>query len=221
MHQNTGEASGDPERELEHDWNLFQAVETGSAGGFWRCWRAMKPVVVIGRHNAVRETVFEDACRADNVNVLTRFSGGGAVILGPGSLNYAVAVPLDSRPDLVNVEASVSFVLRTIVGALGVPGLRPIGGDLTLGGRKVSGSAQRRGRRALIQHGTLLYDFDARLATRYLKEPARRPAYRAARCHAEFMGNLPLSADEIRGRLETAWADLLDNAKHPLGHPTR
>ena len=74
-----------------------------------------------------------------------------------------------------------------------------------LRGRKVSGNAQRRGRRALIHHGTLLYDFDPGLAARYLKEPARQPAYRAARRHAEFIGNLPLSAETIRARLETAW----------------
>ena len=40
------------------------------------------------------------------------------------------------------------------------------------------------------------------LAARYLREPARRPAYRAARRHAEFIGNLPLSAETIRARLE-------------------
>ena len=73
-------------------------------------------------------------------------------------------------------------------------------------GRKVSGNAQRRGRRALLHHGTLLYDFDPGLAARYLKEPIRRPAYRSGRCHADFIGNLPLSAEDdpgaARGRLE-------------------
>ncbi len=209
MHQNRGEASADPQGELERDWTLFQAVEDGFAAGFFRCWQIMKPVVVIGWHNAIAESVFQEVCRADRVDVLRRFSGGGAVVLGPGSLNYAVVLRLVSRPELANIEASVAFVLQTIVGALGVRGLVPIGGDLTLEGRKVSGSAQRRGRRALVQHGTLLYDFDDRLATRYLQEPTRRPPYRAARCHSEFMGNLPLSADEIRARLETAWEDLL------------
>jgi len=73
-----------------------------------------------------------------------------------------------------------------------------------LNGRKVSGSAQRRGRRALLHHGTLLYDFDPALAVRYLKEPSRQPAYRARRSHGEFLGNLPLTGEEVRARLVAA-----------------
>ena len=55
--------------------------------------------------------------------------------------------------------------------------------------------------RALVElaatYGAKIYQ----LAVRYLKEPARRPAYRAARSHSEFLGNLPLSVQEIRSRL--------------------
>jgi lipoate-protein ligase A len=88
-----------------------------------------------------------------------------------------------------------------------MPGLSVAGEtDLAFRGRKVSGNAQRRGRRALIHHGTLLFEFDARLATRYLKEPARQPAYRVGRRHAAFLGNLPLSVETIRARLESAWS---------------
>ena len=105
--------------------------------------------------------VIEEACRADGVRVLRRFSGGGAVVLGPGCLNYAVALSLVSRPELADVAASFQFILGRIVAALGVPGLSIAGEtDLALDGRKVSGNAQRRGRRALMHHGTLLYDFD-------------------------------------------------------------
>jgi lipoate-protein ligase A len=144
------------------------------------------------------------------VPVLRRFSGGGTVILGPGCLNYALALPLVSQPRLADVAASFQLLLGRIVTALAVPRLAIEGRtDLTLDGRKVSGNAQRRGRRALLHHGTLLYDFDPALATRYLKEPARRPAYREERGHAAFMGNLPLDRERVRACLATAWADLV------------
>jgi lipoate-protein ligase A len=78
------------------------------------------------------------------------------------------------------------------------------GGDLVFRGRKVSGSAQRRGRRAILHHGTILYDFDASLATRYLKEPARQPPYRAGRRHSDFLGNLPLSRSAVFAALQRA-----------------
>jgi lipoate---protein ligase len=204
----SGSSVADPDQELAGDLALFMAVELGSAIGLHRCWQSASPVAVVGRHGVVADDVMVEACRADGVDVLRRFSGGGAVVLGHGCLNYAVALSLVSRPELSDVAASFQFILHAIASALRVPGLSIHGTDLVLHDRKVSGNAQRRGRRGLVHHGTLLYDFDPGLATRYLKEPARQPAYRASRRHADFLGNIPLSGDTIRERLENAWATL-------------
>jgi len=216
MHQNVEEACLDSEAHLARDWALFQSVEAGTSEILYRYWHAIQPVVVVGRNSHVDDDVIHEKCRADKVHVLRRFSGGGAVVLGPGCLNYAVALSFVSQPAaLRDVAGGFRFILQRIVAALGIPGLTIAAGtDLVLDGRKVSGNAQRRGRRALIHHGTLLYDFDPRLVTRYLKEPARQPAYRGARRHLEFIGNLPLPADTIRARLETAWTARGD---HPCG----
>jgi lipoate-protein ligase A len=204
LHQNIEETGLDPEEQLARDWALFQSVEAGASGDLCRCWHAPRPIVVVGRHSRISADVIQETCLRDDVRVLRRFSGGGAVVLGPGCLNYAVVLSLDSRPELSDVAVSFQFILGGIVAALGISGLSVAGGsDLVLAGRKVSGNGQRRGRRALVHHGTLLYDFDPGLATRYLKEPVRQPAYRANRCHQEFLGNLPLSAETIRARLKS------------------
>jgi lipoate-protein ligase A len=195
------------EDELATDWALYLAVERGEAERF-RCWQAARPVVVLGRHGDPRAEIHESACAADDVQIVRRFSGGGTVVLGPGCLNYVVALSLVSRPELADVAGSFRFVLRAIVTALKVPGLSAVGTDLAVNGRKVSGNAQRRGRRAMVHHGTLLYDFDPALAARYLKEPVRQPAYRAARRHGDFLGNLPLSRDVLCARLEAVWRSL-------------
>ncbi len=210
-HDSIEESGPDPEEQLAHEWAMFQCVETGASGTLTRCWQAVRPVVVVGRHGRVADDVIQERCRADGVRVLRRFSGGGAVVLGPGCVNYAVVLSLVSWPELASVAASFQLILERVVAALAISGLAIAGGtDLALDGRKVSGNAQRRGCRALIHHGTLLYGFDPRLATRYLKEPARQPAYRAARRHAEFLGSLPHSAGTIRARLETAWGAFRD-----------
>jgi lipoate-protein ligase A len=190
--------------ELAADRSLLHAVEDGAAERV-RCWQTSRPVVVLGRHGVSAADVHQDACRADGIQIVRRFSGGGAVVLGPGCLNYALALSLVSRPGLSDVAASFRCVLEAIAAALEVPGLAAVGTDLAVNGRKVSGNAQRRGRHAMVHHGTLLYDFDPDLATRYLKEPARQPAYRAGRRHADFLGNIPLSGEVIRARLETIW----------------
>lgn len=199
----------EPLEQVAADLALWEAAEAGHPGQPGRCWQTDGPVVVVGRHGDVASEINEDACRADGVPVLRRFSGGGAVVLGHGCLNYAVALSLASHPALAEVAASFRFVLEALVTALAVPGLSIMGGtDLALNGRKVSGNAQRRGRRAIVHHGTLLYAFDPALATRYLKEPVRQPRYRAARSHADFLGNLPLSGETIRVRLQRAWEGL-------------
>jgi len=206
MYQNPEETGRDAEEQLGRDWAMFQSVEAGASGSLYRCWETTGPVVVVGRSSRIDADVTLDACRDDGVPVVRRFSGGGAVVLGPGCLNYAVALSIVSRPELAHVGTSFEFILGRIVAALDVPGLSVAGEtDLALAMRKVSGNAQRRGRRALLHHGTLLYGFDPGLASRYLNEPVRQPAYRAARRHEEFLGTLPLSADAIRTRLEAAW----------------
>jgi lipoate-protein ligase A len=209
MHQNP---HGSSHNGLDGDWALFQAVERGETHHVYRCWQTARPVVVAGRHRPLSDDVRLDACRADAVPIVRRPSGGGTVVLGDGCLNYAVACSFVSRPELIDVPASFATILRAIADALDVPGLSLCGGtDLALDGRKVSGNAQRRGRRALLHHGTLLFAFDPSLAARYLKEPARQPAYRAGRRHADFMTNIPMPAEQLQARLELGLR-ALDNA---------
>jgi lipoate-protein ligase A len=200
MHQ--GDANATPDDHLQQEWLLFQQLDAGDRDSFFRVWEARRPVVVVGRSTTMDEHVILDACHADGVRVIRRVSGGGTVVLGPGCLNYAIGLAVVSRPDLASVQGSFTIILGAIVSALGIAGLSIEGTtDLAIDGRKVSGNAQRRGRRALIQHGTLLYDFDPALATRYLREPCRRPAYRAGRPHAGFLGNLPLPKHVLEARV--------------------
>src|SRR5437867_9133091 len=194
MHQYGKEEDLTPEVHLEREWQLFQRIESGTTGHLYRTWETAQPVVVVGRSLSIADHVNQEACRKDSVPILRRFSGGGAVVLGPGCLNYALGFSFVSCPGLIDVAASYRTILGRLAETLSVAGLAIGGGtDLVLNGRKVSGNAQRRGRRALIHHGTLLYAFDAGLDARYLKEPRRQPAYRASRGHLEFIGNLPLS----------------------------
>ncbi|MPY86564.1 MAG: lipoate--protein ligase family protein [Luteitalea sp.] len=195
-----------PPDQLAHDWTLFRAAEDGSASETLRFWETIHPAVVVGRGGRISDEVRDQTCTADGVPILRRCSGGGAVVLGPGSLNYALVLSLVQRPELVDVRRSYRIILGRLAEALAVPNLTFSGtSDLALGTRKVSGNAQRRGTRALLHHGTLLYAFDPRLSERYLKEPRRQPPYRGRRPHADFLTNLPLSAAAIRERITRAW----------------
>lgn len=205
MQQSREDTSLSPTEHLARDWRLFQAVESGAAEVGWAIWETHEPVVVLGRHNQIDDWIDLSACRHDGVDVLRRCSGGGAVVLGPGCLNYAVGLSIVSRPRLAEVAATFRTVLAAFIAAFQIEGLMLAGAsDLALEGRKVSGNAQRRGRRGVLHHGTLLYDFDAALAHRYLREPPRQPDYRAGRSHERFLGNLPLDREAVRRKTEMA-----------------
>jgi len=187
---------------LALDAALFQAIEAGAEDETLRLWESPALVVVLGRSSVISNEVEQAACAADGVAILRRDSGGSAVLLGPGCMSYSLLLSLGRHPELRNVRLSYRLILGWLVRALAVPGLEIRGvSDLAIGGRKVSGNAQRRGRRALLHHGTVLYEFESRWVERYLKLPSSQPDYRSGRRHADFLGDLPLSRDQVRMRL--------------------
>jgi lipoate-protein ligase A len=196
----------DPIGNIALDSVLFAAVEERDGEETLWLWESPQPAVVVGRFGVIGREINERACRADGVPVMRRITGGGAVVIGPGCLNYACVLSLEARPELRDVAGSYGAILGWIVEALGAPGLDVAGvSDLAVGDRKVGGSAQRRGRRALLHHGTVLYGFDASLMERYLKTPRRQPAYRAGRRHAAFVTNAPMEPVAIVAGLARAF----------------
>jgi lipoate---protein ligase len=219
MPQNPAKHDRTAGEHLAEDWQLFQQVEEGAAHYLSRLWEVHTPAVVLGRFGTAAEEVFEARCERDGVPVVRRFSGGGAVVLGPGCLNFSAVFALPRHAEFMDVSRSFKLVLGRIAAALAVEGVTIEGGtDLAIGGRKVSGNAQRRGRRALIHHGTLLYDFDPMLAARYLREPGRQPGYRRRRPHHDFIGAVRVPRDLLSERLSIALADAAAFAAGPWMH---
>jgi lipoate-protein ligase A len=78
--------------------------------------------------------------------------------------------------------------------------------DLSLGGRKFSGNAQRRKRRALLFHGAFLLRFNIAMMRRFLPMPSRQPDYRQNRPHDQFLTNLDVPSALIKSALRKAWS---------------
>ena len=215
--------SADPHDNVALDAALFHALEATGAGETLRFWESQGTAVIVGSLGDIPRQVHEDACLRDGVPIIRRLSGGGAVVVARGCLNYSLVLSLDARPELRHVAQSYRLILGRIVDALDVPGLGIQGlSDLAIERRKISGSAQRRGRRALLHHGTFLYAFDIQSLERYLKEPDRQPAYRARRRHAAFVANAPLEPQAIAAALIRAWAGEPEHPRPECGaadHP--
>lgn len=193
---------------LALDEALLLHAETQGGAPVLRFWEPTGLAVVLGA--SCRRLVDVDVarCRADGVPVARRSSGGGTVIVGPGTLNVTVVLPGDAAPGLDAVDTAQAYVLERTARALrrfgpdvGVKGH----GDLTRGDRKFAGSAQRRLRRFFLVHASLLYRFPIRLVSRYLHLPDRQHAYRARRSHEEFLTNLDVPRPDLLAALRSAW----------------
>jgi lipoate-protein ligase A len=192
---------------------LIEADERG-AGPALRIWEPEQPAVILGASGRWREDIKIAACQADGVAIARRSSGGGTVVIGPGSLNVAVVLPASAAPGLTAVDTAQAYVLDRIARAIRASGptVERLGsGDLTLDRRKFSGSAQRRLRDHFLVHASLLFAFPLDLVERYTHLPRRQPAYRENRSHLDFLVNLPLPRARLVAAIQEAWLP----AQHP------
>ncbi|MFM7150038.1 MAG: biotin/lipoate A/B protein ligase family protein [Gemmataceae bacterium] len=195
-----------PAENLALDEALLLQAESGEAGEILRIWELPQLAVVLGAGGKLKEDVHEEACLLDGVPILRRASGGGTVLLGPGSLCYSLVLAQDSHPALQDILPSYEHILSRVAEAVGVPGLTMAGtSDLTLELVKCSGNAQQRKRRYLLHHGTLLHGMDLDRVGRYLRMPVRQPDYRAGRDHASFVRNLEVRRDKLIAGLRESW----------------
>jgi len=198
-----------PELNLALDEALLLSAENGSGGESLRFWSSDRPFVVLGYSRAAVSDVDLEACRQDGIPVLRRYSGGGTVVQGPGCLNYNLVLRIDRSPEFSTITGTTRTILSRHAAALSdlLHGtVLPDGqSDLTLGGRKFSGNAQRRLVSYLAFHGTLMLHLDVSLLSRYLRMPDRQPAYRQRRSHSDFVTNLPLEEDQVKSLLASSW----------------
>ena len=217
-----------PEENLACDEALLDWCDEGEGPEVLRFWEPHQHFVVVGYSNKVVREVNAETCCELSIPILRRCSGGGTVLQGPGCLNYALIMRIDSDPALRTVTGTNRFVmerhraaledllsrssrreearssnsaLRTPRSALSVRGHT----DLAIDGRKFSGNAQRRKRRAVLFHGTFLLCMDVPLIDRVLPMPSKQPDYRQSRSHREFLMNWNVSANAVKAALRQAW----------------
>jgi lipoate-protein ligase A len=197
-----------PTENLALDDALLDELEEQGGDPVLRFWESDRYFVVLGPSCRLFDDVHADACEQDAIPVLRRASGGGTVLQGPGCLSYAFVLPLTLHPDLSDIRATNRLILERIARALHrwepATAFRGIS-DLAIDGKKVSGNAQRRTRHALLFHGTVLHAMSGDLITRYLKQPARQPDYRADRPHGTFLRTIDVPPTDLKVAIAGAW----------------
>jgi lipoate-protein ligase A len=197
-----------PVKNLALDEALLDEVDDQGGDGVLRFWESDRHFVVLGRACGLADDVHLAACKTDGVPILRRASGGGTVVQGPGCLSYALVLPIELHPALATIRSSYRFILERMARALHrwepTTAFRGIS-DLAIGEMKISGNAQRRQRRTILCHGTILHGMPLEVIDRYLKQPQRQPDYRANRPHETFLRTLNAPPDELKEAIAAVW----------------
>lgn len=102
--------------------------------GFFLLWRN-EPCVVIGKNQVAADEINPDYVSARSLPVVRRMTGGGAVYHDAGNLNFSFIQ--NGEPNRAKLCRPVIEVLRS----LGVEAELSGRNDITVDGRKVSGTA--------------------------------------------------------------------------------
>lgn len=154
-------------------------------------WR--QPFLSLGYRQAVGAVVLPDVCKKNNVGFVRRITGGSA-LLHHREVTYSLVCSNSDLPLPRSVKQSYKILNSFIFDFLRVLGIEasfacdvvseyrvrhdalcfnacePF--DIVVGERKICGSAQRRRRDIIFQHGSLLQAFDRGLIQALFKEGA-------------------------------------------------
>src|SRR5690625_3998017 len=115
-----------------------------------------EPSIIIGRNQNSIEEINTDYVEENNIKVIRRLSGGGAVYHDEGNLNFSF-ITKDDGESFHNFEKFTKPVVRAL-NRLGVPAELIGRNDLLVKGRKISGNAQFSTKGRMFSHGTLMFD---------------------------------------------------------------
>ena len=157
------------------DEAVLHDVVTGDSPPTIRFYGWDPSAVSIGYFQGIEQEVDLEVCRDQDVAVVRRLTGGGAVYHDrEGEITYSLIV----REDAPGIPKKILDSYALLCGAL-VVGFERLGlpaqyhpiNDILVNGKKISGNAQTRRFGGLLQHGTLLCTVDLQRMFSLLKVP--------------------------------------------------
>lgn len=148
--------STDPAYNLALEDTLFAQLQE-EAEGYFLLWQN-KPSIIVGRHQNSHEEINAELRQRYDLPVVRRQTGGGAVYHDLGNLNFSFLIP-DSQHgplDFARFLRPIADVLRDFAINVNLSSRN----DMTVAGKKISGSAQLRNKKGILHHGTLLVSLD-------------------------------------------------------------
>jgi lipoate-protein ligase A len=144
-----------------------------------RFYRWEPSAVSIGKFQKAENEVQLENCTERGIDVVRRITGGGTVYHdAEDEITYSVIASKESLKanDIADVYARIYTGLTEALGILGVTadfneGNEKACPNLTVNGKKISGSAQCHKRGVVLQHGTILAKVNLKKMFTYLRVP--------------------------------------------------
>ena len=126
-----------------------------------------EPSIIIGKNQNTVEEINAEYVKDNNLHIVRRMSGGGAVYHDLGNLNFSFIMKDDgsSFHNFKKFTEPVVEALRT----MGIEAELTGRNDIQIGEKKISGNAQFHSRGKIISHGTLLFNSEMQNVASALK----------------------------------------------------
>jgi len=126
-----------------------------------------EPTIVIGRNQNTIEEINKAYVEENNINVVRRLSGGGAVYHDLGNLNFTFIVKAD-KSNINNFKKFTDSIVSSLE-KIGVKAEFTGRNDITIDGKKFSGNSQYYYKDRLLHHGTILFNSDLSVVQKALQ----------------------------------------------------
>jgi lipoate-protein ligase A len=175
---------GDAFTNMAMDEAILMARIAGKVPNTLRFYRWKPSAVSLGRFQDLLSEVHVENCRKHGIDFVRRITGGGAVYHDcHGEITYSVVADVKdlgcAEMDILPAYKTVCKGLIEAVRILGITAeFNPLGPkhcpNITIKGKKISGSAQSYRKGILLQHGTFLVQINNERMFTFLKVPWAR-----------------------------------------------
>lgn len=225
---------GGPHLNMAFDKTLFESYLPDESQPVFRVYQWDKPAISLGRFQQADKILNLENCRRDNIAIVKRITGGGAIYHSRDELTYSLVCSAklfraDSVKDsyrkitrfLIKTYRSLGFFAQYardckknkkqlgIVSDFCFSGWQDY--DILIKGKKIGGNAQKRKRGAIFQHGSIPFKIPINIDDYFIRPVNHKKDYLCL-SKAGFT-----DIDKLKKALVESFKN---NLHKPLGHAT-